>query len=472
MSLLAYEINPEETFQKWKKQKRSNTLKNSKSMGNPAQTLDEVHVVDHEESEIKYRLVIGVSYVRMNPLNTKKHKKTNKSYDDDCIIDSDDTLLEISSITSDSTFPNSPKLQKKIVHHSKKLPLPIIYIAFRGTDSPSDVLTNASCIPTLASKIGAGAFAHSGYYYNSQRFPHKYITALAEKFPIVLTGHSLGGSIATITALSLINQFNHKRTANAWNAPDQFHPVIDEQRTKSFFQNIFTSDTPQIPESYSHLYLSTITFGALPVLHSTSKAFLMGLPKSKLEIFHNLVSTSDSLFLGLNILQSGAIASTTELTSTPWFPTCIAALQAAITGVGISTFTNNSAAILFGVACDWLQSIYTGKKREDIGLYIPFGKIFILHRDQHMMVSAPQHGAALKSGLKLDCLVQDVIAEWRCAWANHSLKETYVHAFDVDAHPTMLWDIKLLHEFQSRKVEVPKGQLPMINEFLKAVEQT
>ncbi len=75
------------------------------------------------------------------------------------------------------------------------------YVVIRGSDKPSDWLTNLS-MWTTGTTIGR---VHSGYYGVAVAFMEELeqrLRAMPDR-PIVLTGHSMGGAVAVITAMML-----------------------------------------------------------------------------------------------------------------------------------------------------------------------------------------------------------------------------------------------------------------------------
>jgi hypothetical protein len=88
----------------------------------------------------------------------------------------------------------------------------LIILAYKGTD-PSDIKEVRATVESLASQTNtpfcAGCKAATGYYgaFNETRDLVLNLVTAAQKsnleYQVVATGHSLGGSIATIAALEL-----------------------------------------------------------------------------------------------------------------------------------------------------------------------------------------------------------------------------------------------------------------------------
>lgn len=83
-----------------------------------------------------------------------------------------------------------------------------VLVALRGTQEPTDLLTDVTVRLKPMSEIGAaGAQVHEGFFTATLsiqtfiRAAHEH--ALKSKVPLVLTGHSLGGAIALLSALML-----------------------------------------------------------------------------------------------------------------------------------------------------------------------------------------------------------------------------------------------------------------------------
>ena len=90
----------------------------------------------------------------------------------------------------------------------------MIIIAFRGTKNFSDMLANAKAWPTMSSEKSFKGWVHSGFL-SSYRALHGRISDLltnhANDFDtIMVTGHSLGGAMATISVPILKGLFKTK----------------------------------------------------------------------------------------------------------------------------------------------------------------------------------------------------------------------------------------------------------------------
>lgn len=86
-----------------------------------------------------------------------------------------------------------------------------IYVAFRGSTSISDWVNNLDAILTTYPKC-SGCEVHKGFYKAQQsviNYITDYVQALRAKFPtyeVVVTGHSLGAAMATLTTLDFMDK--------------------------------------------------------------------------------------------------------------------------------------------------------------------------------------------------------------------------------------------------------------------------
>jgi triacylglycerol lipase len=75
------------------------------------------------------------------------------------------------------------------------------YIAFRGSEQVADWLTNARFLPTSREQ---GVHIHSGFITALDEVWGELASALrTDPLPVVVTGHSLGGALASLAALRL-----------------------------------------------------------------------------------------------------------------------------------------------------------------------------------------------------------------------------------------------------------------------------
>ena len=75
------------------------------------------------------------------------------------------------------------------------------YLAFRGSEQVSDWLTNARFMPTSREQ---GVHIHTGFIDALDEIWEELAVAVrAKDLPIVVTGHSLGGAVASLAALRL-----------------------------------------------------------------------------------------------------------------------------------------------------------------------------------------------------------------------------------------------------------------------------
>lgn len=91
-------------------------------------------------------------------------------------------------------------VRSRSVHSTSR---PHIVVACRGTTDVSDALTDL-CVIHRTMSLGAGA-AHSGFLDRAKSIPLEYFRRLLIRGEnLVLTGHSLGGAVASLLALRLL----------------------------------------------------------------------------------------------------------------------------------------------------------------------------------------------------------------------------------------------------------------------------
>jgi len=89
-------------------------------------------------------------------------------------------------------------------------------ISFRGTDDVEDWITNLDILKVAPYPEYPSAHVHQGFYDAYLKFQDGILGALKESGgsdPVIVTGHSLGGAMATICAFDL--QFYQKKTVKA-----------------------------------------------------------------------------------------------------------------------------------------------------------------------------------------------------------------------------------------------------------------
>ena len=123
-----------------------------------------------------------------------------------------------------------------------------VIISFRGTDSLRDILTDMSrrMVPWMFQK---GVYIHRGFYQHYMSLRTNLFTYLATLpgHRVLLTGHSLGGALATICALDLAlllpdiqisaYTFNSPRVGNR-----QFATMLDAFQNCSVCRVVYTHD--------------------------------------------------------------------------------------------------------------------------------------------------------------------------------------------------------------------------------------
>ncbi len=82
---------------------------------------------------------------------------------------------------------------------------PVLFMAFRGTDNVQDVLVD---VRATAHNDWRGK-VHQGFWRRMETVPMSFVLdALANGQRVVLTGHSLGGAVATLFTLKLVHQLD------------------------------------------------------------------------------------------------------------------------------------------------------------------------------------------------------------------------------------------------------------------------
>ncbi|RUP44595.1 hypothetical protein BC936DRAFT_149240 [Jimgerdemannia flammicorona] len=178
---------------------------------------------------------------------------------------------------------------------------PTIYFAFRGTDN---CLANCSIIETFAGNLGA--HVHKGFYDQAKTVPVDIIYLCLEKYPCVITGHSLGGAISTLIGLDTQLTLSAFRFINAWESCETRAPQTGDDQTADQAAEQKTcrlsahSQSPSI-NFINNMYrnknpLVVITFGA-PLVACHQLAM-----KASKEVFHNVLISGDPVMVLLNIL--------------------------------------------------------------------------------------------------------------------------------------------------------------------------
>ncbi|EMD93596.1 hypothetical protein COCC4DRAFT_132601 [Bipolaris maydis ATCC 48331] len=91
--------------------------------------------------------------------------------------------------------------------------LQTVFIGFRGTQTAQDVMTSMN-VAKVTSPDLATSF-HSGFF--QQAYPFSVLVKeLADKFRVVVCGHSLGGALATIAAYHAMVRYHVDAVQNTW----------------------------------------------------------------------------------------------------------------------------------------------------------------------------------------------------------------------------------------------------------------
>jgi len=128
-------------------------------------------------------------------------------------------------------------------------------VAFRGTESTGDWLADLNALGTDA-RYGR---VHRGFYYAFQDVRDQAVWALSQQAgrPVFITGHSLGGALATIAAAEWQGEFN-VGGVYTYGQPrvggSDFKAYIDQRYSGSFFRFANNNDiVPRVPPGYSHV---------------------------------------------------------------------------------------------------------------------------------------------------------------------------------------------------------------------------
>ncbi|KAF3223687.1 hypothetical protein TWF679_000124 [Orbilia oligospora] len=159
--------------------------------------------------------------------------------------------------------------------------LQVLYLGFRGSYSAEDAWTDIdvrqSSTPVLASKFHSGFLLRAKYY-------SELIRQLAERYKVVVCGHSLGGAIATIAAYHAITEDSEIGfVGNVWNTE-------------------VTPDSGSQGESRIHLSprISVITFGAPSMMVLEPFGTTATPPKCFTKNFHHIINRDDIVPFILN----------------------------------------------------------------------------------------------------------------------------------------------------------------------------
>lgn len=83
-------------------------------------------------------------------------------------------------------------------------PFPEVIVAFRGTESLRDWITDAEF---STQDLGDGAEVHLGFHQAWMSIRARVMESLPkDKSPVLFTGHSLGGALATVAAISAVSE--------------------------------------------------------------------------------------------------------------------------------------------------------------------------------------------------------------------------------------------------------------------------
>ncbi len=129
-------------------------------------------------------------------------------------------------------------------------------VAFRGTESTGDWLADLNALGTNSPRYGR---VHRGFYYAFQDVAEQTLSLLLQQpdRPLFITGHSLGGALATIAAAEWQGEFN-VRGVYTYGQPRvggaDFQAYMEQRYPHSFFRFVNNNDiVPRVPPGYSHV---------------------------------------------------------------------------------------------------------------------------------------------------------------------------------------------------------------------------
>lgn len=129
-------------------------------------------------------------------------------------------------------------------------------LAFRGSKGFGDWLGNLNVVPTSEPDYGT---VHKGFFDAYHDVSAQVVAALPANKPVWLTGHSLGGALASIAAAELIGQFDI-HGIYTYGQPrlgdDDFQVTIKDAYSEKFFRFVNDDDiVTRIPPGYRHVGL-------------------------------------------------------------------------------------------------------------------------------------------------------------------------------------------------------------------------
>ncbi|KAE8334251.1 Alpha/Beta hydrolase protein [Aspergillus arachidicola] len=189
----------------------------------------------------------------------------------------------ISNIWSLATITGEPGIPQVLTSEDNAAPLiawsvrlQTLFLGFRGTYSANDVLSGLdirkTAIPSQASRFHSGSLLRATPY-------SALIRLLAQKYNVVVCGHSLGGAMATIAAYqALIQDYNRESVCNVWQ--------VDVSITD-------TDDLGVEPNTNTSRRISAVTFGAPSMMVLAPTGTTAKLPDIFRQNFHHIINRAD-----------------------------------------------------------------------------------------------------------------------------------------------------------------------------------
>lgn len=131
----------------------------------------------------------------------------------------------------------------------------VLYIVFRGTQEPKDILTDAYCVQTEMKVYQHSCKVHIGFHNAYESIKNEIKLDKFRNHTLVICGHSLGGALATVCATVIDHQnvncitFGSPRVGN-----DDFVDIF-KMNVRETYRFVHENDVvPMVPKiNYDHV---------------------------------------------------------------------------------------------------------------------------------------------------------------------------------------------------------------------------